>query len=256
MRGMRQKSRLIGAALLLAVFAGAGHASQGLTPHVTEYKVKVSGVSGRLTTRLERRDEGFEAVHVVKATGFAGLFARGEVRELSRFGDLTSGMLPTRYEARNTLRADSGAALDFDWDAARVTGMTFEDGQRSDVDLALDMPMFDRLALQYRLMADLANGGGAAIAADADEDAAPSYMLFDGDEARALNITRIGTRDIRTRAGTFETIGVQHQKQGSSRRTLLWLAPELDYLPVLIEQYRRDDLKVRATLRDYRTLED
>ena len=47
---------------------------------------------------------------------------------------------------------------------------------------------------------------------------------------------------------------MQHQKEGSSRRTLLWLAPELDYLPVLIEQYRRDELKVRATLRNYTPL--
>ncbi|MEO0614592.1 MAG: DUF3108 domain-containing protein [Pseudomonadota bacterium] len=230
----------------------------GLTPHAAEYKVKVSGVSGRLTTRLERRGGDFEALHVVEATGFAGLFARGKVRELSRFGDFGRGLLPLHYEARNTLRQDSGASLDFDWDDGRVTGSLFEDGTNTSVDVALDEPMFDRLAIQYRLMADLARGGIEALDASDDQDAQArtSYVLFDGDESDTLDITPIGERAIKTRAGTFDTIGVQHQKQGSKRRTLLWLAPELDYLPVLIEQYRRDDLKVRATLRDYDTLDD
>ena len=229
-----------------------------LTPHAAEYKVKVSGVSGRLTTRLERRGDAFEALHVIEATGFAGLFARGKVRELSRFSDFGRGLLPLHYEARNTLRQDSGANLDFDWDGGRVTGSTFEDGTNTSVDVALDEPMFDRLAVQYRLMSDLAQGGIETLEAAADDDSASraSYILFDGDESDTLDITPIGERAIKTRAGTFYTIGVQHQKQGSSRRTLLWLAPELDYLPVLIEQYRRDDLKVRATLRDYDTLED
>ncbi len=264
---MSIKNRLILAATALLVTAGltaedapgvAPTAPVGLTPHAAEYKVKVSGVGGRLTTRLERRGDDFEALHVIEATGFAGLFARGEVRELSRFSDFGRGLLPLHYEARNTLRQDSGANLDFDWDGGRVTGSVFEDGTNTSVDVALDEPMFDRLAVQYRLMSDLALGGIEALEAEADDDAPgrASYILFDGDESDTLDITPIGARAIKTRAGTFDTIGVQHQKQGSSRRTLLWLAPELDYLPVLIEQYRRDDLKVRATLRDYDTLDD
>ncbi|MEM6810204.1 MAG: DUF3108 domain-containing protein [Pseudomonadota bacterium] len=262
---MSIKNRLILAATALLVTAGltaedapgvAPTAPVGLTPHAAEYKVKVSGVGGRLTTRLERRGDDFEALHVIEATGFAGLFARGEVRELSRFSDFGRGLLPLHYEARNTLRQDSGANLDFDWDGGRVTGSVFEEGTNTSIDVALDEPMFDRLAVQYRLMSDLALGGIEALEADDDAPGRASYILFDVDESDTLDITPIGARAIKTRAGTFDTIGVQHQKQGSSRRTLLWLAPELDYLPVLIEQYRRDDLKVRATLRDYDTLDD
>lgn len=260
---MRSPIPLIAA---LAALAAAPATGAGLTPHETEYKVRVSGVSGRLTTRLERQGEAFEATHVIEPTGLAGLLARGDVRERARFEDLGNGLQPLAYESRNTLREDSGAELEFDWAAARVTGMYYEEGNRQDVDAPLDASVFDRLTMQYRLMQDLA--GGLTIAAPAgDGDAAAGagegtalaartdYVLFDGEKIRPIVVTKIGERDIRTAAGTFATIGVQHQKEGSSRRTLLWLAPDLDYLPVLIEQYRKDKINVRATLRSYRPLE-
>jgi hypothetical protein len=120
--------------------------------------------------------------------------------------------------------------------------------------------------MQYRLMQELADGltiaspgEDAAGPAEADETngsaARSDYLLFDGKETRPIVMTPVGERDIRTGAGTFATIGVQHQKEGSSRRTVLWLAPDLDYLPILIEQYRKDEIQVRATLNTYRPLE-
>lgn len=248
-------------ALVAAPATGAG-----LTPHETEYKVRVSGVSGRLTTRLEPRGDGFEATHVLEPRGFASLFASGDVRERARFADLGDGLQPLAYESRNTLREDSGAELAFDWAERRVTGVHYEEGNTQAVDAPLDPSVFDRLTMQYRLMQELADGmtitapaGDAAVAADDGDGSDPSartdYVLFDGEETRPIVMTPVGERDVRTGAGTFATIGVQHQKEGSSRRTVLWLAPELDYLPVVIEQYRKDKLQVRATLQTYQPLE-
>ncbi len=259
---MRSKFLLIAA---LAALVSAPASGAGLTPHETEYKVRVSGVSGRLTTRLERQGSAFEATHVIEPKGFASLFARGDVRERARFEDLGDGLQPLAYESRNTLREDSGAQLEFDWPAERVTGMHYEDGKTQQVDEALDASVFDRLTMQYRLMQDLADGriiaspesetAGEPEAGADDTVARTNFVLVDGKETRPIVIKRIGERDIRTGAGTFATIGVQHQKAGSKRRTVLWLAPDLDYLPVLIEQYRKDEIKVRATLRTYRPLQ-
>lgn len=250
---MRSIITLIAALSALATAPAMG---AGLTPHETEYKVRVSGVGGRLTTRLERQGSAFEATHILKPKGFASLFARGDVRERAQFEDLGDGLQPLAYEGRNTLREDSGAQLEFDWSAGRVTGMHYDEGTRLEVDEPLDASVFDRLTMQYRLMQELAEG--KTIVADAgDEDSAArtDFMLFDGKETRAIEMTEVGERSIRTGAGTFATIGVQHQRIGSSRRTVLWLAPDLDYLPVLIEQYRKDEIKVRATLTTYRPLE-
>jgi hypothetical protein len=76
-------------------------------------------------------------------------------------------------------------------------------------------------------------------------------VLFDVDKMRIANVRNIGTREIRTKAGTYEVVGIQHQKEGSSRVTTLWCAAELDYLPVVIEQHRDGKLNFRATLTSY-----
>jgi hypothetical protein len=38
---------------------------------------------------------------------------------------------------------------------------------------------------------------------------------------------------------------------GSSRVTTLWCVPELEYLPVIIEQHRKGKLNLRAVLASY-----
>jgi hypothetical protein len=56
---------------------------------------------------------------------------------------------------------------------------------------------------------------------------------------------------VKTKAGTYEVVGIQHQKEGSSRVTTLWCAPELGYLPIVIEQHRKKKRNFRATLTKY-----
>ena len=107
----------------------------------------------------------------------------------------------------------------------------------------LDGLVHDRVAIQYQLMHDLLSG--------APED---SYVLFDIDEFKTLIIRNIGEREVKTPAGTFTAVGIQHQKKDSSRITTLWCVEELGYLPVLIEQHRKGKLRLRATLRAYEPL--
>ena len=68
---------------------------------------------------------------------------------------------------------------------------------------------------------------------------------------RVATIRDAGKKSVKTRAGVYDVVGIQHQRQGSSRATTLWCAPELDYLPVLIEQHKNGKLKFSATLTSY-----
>ena len=79
----------------------------------------------------------------------------------------------------------------------------------------------------------------------------PSYILFEPDELKTLEIATIGTGREKVPYGTFDVIGVRHQKKGSSRSTVFWFAPELDYLPVVIERFRKGKTLMRAELREY-----
>ena len=78
-----------------------------------------------------------------------------------------------------------------------------------------------------------------------------TYILFDVDRLKTLNVSTIGEKEVKVPAGRFTALGIQHQAEGSSRITTLWCVEELDYLPVIIEQHRKGKLRLRATLKKY-----
>ena len=231
--------RVFIAALLVCFTVGAGaRAEQSLTPHSAEYKVKISVLSGRLYTRLAATATGFEATHTIKPTGLARIMASGTIEEMSGFDATESGVLPRHYRSSDTLTRDKTQAnVTFDWELGAIRG-TIND---SDYENVVDALAHDRVSIQYELMHDLLNGSTNS-----------TYVLFDIDEFKQLNVSVIGRQEVRTPAGRFDAVGVRHQADGSSRVTTLWCVEELDYLPVLIEQHRKGKLKMRATLVEYR----
>ena len=212
-------------------------AAEGLTPHSAEYKVKISVLSGKLQTRLQATETGYEATHRIVPKGLAKLLVGGSVEEFSRFDTVPEGVLPTHYVSTDTLSKDKTSAdISFEWSTGTVSGTV--NGQP--VDNILEGLAHDRVSIQYEMMRDLMNGG-----------VSDSYILYDIDRLKTLNVSLISARDVKVPAGKFTVIGVRHQAEGSSRITTLWCAEELDYLPVIIEQHRKGKLRLRATLSRY-----
>ena len=238
---MRLTSSFPGLRLFCAVLAllsgSAVTAEPLLTPHSAEYRVKISVLSGKLTTRLDATERGYAAIHRIEPTGMARMIAGGTIEETSLFDATDDGVLPVHYLSNDTLsRDETRANISFDWDTRSLSGSV---NDQPVSDMLADI-VHDRVSIQYQLMHDLKNGGAHG-----------TYTLFDIDELKTLNITLIGSRELTVPAGRFTAIGVQHQAEGSSRVTTLWCVPELDYLPIVIEQHRKGKLRLRATLSDY-----
>jgi hypothetical protein len=223
---------VLAAAGLLAVPVVA---ATELTPHRAEYKVRISLVSGQLNTELRATDSGYVATHVVKPKGIAKLRG-GQMYVSSEFTTAADGVRPVRFHELDTIRNDPETRIQFDWTTNQASGTVGTE----EVLLQLDGISHDNVSIQYELMHDLLNGGPSE-----------TYVLFDVDKMRIANVRNVGTREISTAAGNFEAVGIQHQKEGSSRVTTLWCAAELDYLPVVIEQHRKGKLNFRATLTSY-----
>ena len=223
-------------ALIVVFLAGQVSAETALTPHTAQYKVRISVVSGQLNTELRKTADGYVANHVIKPTGMSKLITRGTMDVTSTFSSESDGVKPIRYQSVDTIRKDPDVDLTFDWTTNEVSGTVGDE----DVSLQLEGIAHDSVSIQYELMHDLLNG-------DPDEH----YVLFDVDKMRIANISIAGEKKIKTKAGTFTAIGIQHQKVGSSRIMTLWCVEELDYLPVVIEQHRKGKLKFRATLVKY-----
>lgn len=223
------------AALMAVSLAGQVAAEATLTPHKAQYKVRISVVSGQLNTELRETANGYVAHHVIKPTGMSRLIAHGTMDVTSEFAT-ASGVKPVRFQAVDTIRDEPDIDLNFDWTTNKVSGTVGED----DVSLQLEGIAHDSVSIQYALMHDLLNG-----------DPSDHYVLFDIDKMRIANVSITGEKEIKTKAGRFTAIGIQHQKEGSSRTTTLWCVEELGYLPVVIEQHRKGKLKFRATLVSY-----
>lgn len=232
---MKYLSRLV---LLVAVSGlAAWPALAGeLTPHTAQYKVRISVVSGQLNTELRATGDGYVATHVVRPTGISRLITRGMMSVSSEFITESDGVKPVKYHAVDTIRNDPETDIRFDWTTNQASGSVGED----DVVLQLDGISHDSVSIQYELMHDLINGGPS-----------DTYVLFHVDKMRVANVRNVGMKDVKTKAGQYEVVGIQHQREGSSRVTTLWCAPTLDYLPVVIEQHRKGKLNFRATLTSY-----
>lgn len=226
--------------LVALALPAAAPAAQALTPYSAEYKVKISVLSGRLTTVLRNTAEGFEATHEIKPTGLAKMIANGRISEQSRFATSEDGVKASWYKSEDSLSKDkTSAEVTFDWAASQMSGTVNDE----EIEILLDGLVHDRVAIQYQLMHDMLNGGP-------DEQ----YILFDIDEFKTLIVSNIGEREVKTPKGRFNAVGIQHRAEHSSRVTTLWCVPELGYLPVVIEQHRKGKLRLRATLREYSPL--
>jgi len=239
---MRKLTALL--AIPLLGLAGVPAAADAvLTPHTAEYKVKISLLGGRLSTRLARTADGYVATHLIEPTGLAGAITSGDILAESEFRADGDGVLPLHYRGDDEVSSDKlRVDIEFDWDTQRAIGhyQTKDDPEPVDVDDPIDASIRDPVSIQYELMVDLANGGSDS-----------QYVLYEHDRIRTLTVSRIGTRTIETRAGSFDAVGIRHQAGNSSRSTTLWFAEQLDWLPVMIERHRKGKLQMRATLLRY-----
>ena len=226
---------------LLIVLATPATLAAELTPHEAEYKVRISIVSGQLNTELRKTEKGYVATHVVKATGLSRVLTDGVMKVTSEFSPVDDGVRAVSYHAVDTVRNEPEARITFDWESNVARGTVGD----QPVELPLDGISHDAVSIQYELMDDLLN-----------KRYSDTYVLFDVEKMRVAHVRVIGRKTVKTEAGEYEVIGIQHQKEGSSRITTLWCAPELDYLPVLIEQYRKGKLNFTASLTSYTPLDD
>lgn len=239
---MRKLTALL-AIPLLGLAGSPAAADAVLTPHTAEYKVKISLLGGRLTTRLARTADVYVATHLIEPTGLAGAIAGGDILAESVFRADGDGILPLHYRGDDEVSSDKlRVDIEFDWNAQRAIGQyqTRDDPEPVAVDDAIDTSIHDPVSIQYALMLDLANGGADS-----------HYVLYEHDRIRSLTVSRIGTQTVETKAGTYEAVGIRQQAGNSSRATTLWFAEELDWLPVMIERHRKGKLQMRATLVRY-----
>ena len=243
-------------ALFLAAALGAGAPASAQTilasdiaPFEAVYSVGNNLITaGRARLSLERDGGAWVYELSTRPTGVFKLAGKGRIRETSvidveRVAGGTGGerrveLRPLRYSYRQD--DERGRAVDaaFDWDARTLTWS--RRGELTTEPFA--EPVLDRLSVTLAVMNALRNGFETL-----------EFEVFDKDRVKTMRFTNEGEETLDTEMGKVSTIRVRSEAaSGSSRSSLTWFAPTLDYVPVRLEQHKRDELVARLTLQRLR----
>ncbi len=229
---------LAGLALVLAqapatATAGADELPTFAATYRLEYKGSRVGESV-ISMRPALDGEAYVYEARTEPRGLARLIRGGTIVERSRFVLLDGSLQPIEFVFDDgTRKGKDDNRVSFDHDGASATsvyrGETHE--------FAIEPALLDRLLSQFALMRDMQTG-----------EAAPSYTVLDRDKLKVYRVNRLRSETVETRGGTFDAVVVHRQREGSSRATLMWLAPDLDFLPVQIRQTKGDTVITEMTL--------
>lgn len=174
-----------------------------------------------------------------KPKGIFKLTGKGRIQESSTFelAALENGVQiqPQVYAYRQDDERSRSVDATFDWSGKTLTWQRKgKEGTET-----LDNNTLDRLTVTLAVMNALRH-----------DFTTLELPVFDNGRIKTMLFTNEGTVKLDTRLGKIDTVRVRSQnKDGGSRHTNTWFAPSLDYVPVRIEQFKRDELIARLSLK-------
>ena len=215
---------------LTALLSGAPVLADELKPFEASYKWIWHGMTVAISTlRLERQEDN-RWVYRSKSEprGLGRMFSERPIQE-SVLQVTDDGVHPLSYKADDgTSATKRDANVQFDWEHKRVTGV-YEDAK---VDMPLPRGIQDDLSVQIALMVELLRG-----------QTPNKLLLISGNSTREYRYSRDGEETLKTPRGDVPTVIYRSEKQNSPRVTRFWCAPSLGYIPMRVQQKRKDDVE-------------
>jgi len=236
---MSRCPRPLASALLLLLgwlapaLAGGDSLPAPLMPFEAQYRVTNGTLQvGTTTIRLRPDPQGWRYESVTEADGVFALFAGGPINETSILQPVDGGLRPLEYRHDEPDDKDD-VRVTFDWAAgeytARRRGRTrtrpLQPGTR------------DQFGVILAVIRAVAEGRETLSVPGIDDKGEPQPLRFEvtGREHRSVPL------------GDFDSVRVRRVRE-DKRSTVIWLAPKLDWLPIVIEQRKKGDLVARLEL--------
>ena len=154
--------------------------------------------------------------------GVLSLFKSDRIVERSHWTLAGDDIRPLSYSYRQSGRRKRDVSLEFDWDKLEVTNTIDTKPWRMDIPVGA----MDKLVYTLALMRDMKQGRKELV-----------YAIADGGRLKSYRFEQLGEEQVETPLGVFKAAHLKRiRKPGKKRSTHVWLAAELDYLPVVIEQ--------------------
>lgn len=213
-------------------------AAQPLLPDFSaSYAIDLNGIqAGQLKRSLTTQEDGLRVFKSkTRAKGLFALFKPETIVETSLWSLRNDTITPEHYSyVRTGGNKDKWVSLLFDWSKQQL----YIDDRKQPWSLALEGPVLDKLVYQLSLMSDLAEGQETF-----------HYRIADGGKIKDYKITHLGEEIVSTPMGRIKAIKLSRERnRPKDRKTTLWCAPGLHYLPVRLEHIEKDGSVFTATI--------
>ena len=207
-----------------------------MEPFEVEYSVGNNLITAG-SAKLSLKQIGDEWIYSLSTlpSGIFKLTGRGSIQELSVLEYSNNKLITKRYAYRQDQEAKRSVDAWFDWEKNELTYRN----RGEEVTKKVDNPLLDRLSATLSIRAQLRAGFEEV-----------EIQVFDGGEIKSLVFENEGTETVNTLLGKQQAIKVKsYNRDGSRKRmTTTWFAPELNYVPVIIEQHKQGKLVARLTI--------
>ena len=225
------------------MFLASAASAQPVPLFSATYKVSYGILRGQMTLELRRDEEADYIYETSLATrGIVAMFRRGSIVETTSL-DIRDGELrPIDYRSTDTIANPTrNTEYLFNTPPGRVTGVYKE--------RTVDEPMrpngHNRISAHVAVM--LAMNTGASM---------NGISVFDRARWRDFEFEVFPGQTVKTKLGEFETVEIRYSSTKKNKSWSLHCAEALDYAPVMIVYREEDDVKSKAQLIEYRSLDD
>ena len=229
------------ALILICTFSSTCLFAEPIPDFAANYSIHLNGIqAGELKRSLVTNNDGSRLFKSeTQAKGLFALLKPEVIIETSLWSGSEKLIKPLKYRyIRTGGRKNKRVALDFNW----VTRQVYIDDAKHPWSLDIENATLDKLVYQLALMSDLE-----------EKKTTFDYRIADGGKIKRYLITKMNKEVISTPMGKIEVIKLTRKRsRPKDRKTTLWCAPALNYIPVMLEHIEKDGTIFTAKLRHLR----
>lgn len=217
------------------------HVSTGLKEYEATYQLNWHGIDVGLSIHQLRKvgADRYTAQSISKPHVAVLPFRNNEKSEFILKDN--AQIEPQRYEFQNEEKGKTTrGTLYFDWKNKKLTKKIQSVGERVET---LPDNAHDRITYTLQLRQDLKN-----------KKQPFNYTVMEPKKDKTYQFTVVGEEKINTPIGQIDTLKLEHVSENQERRTIMWLAKDMDFLMVKLNQFRKGKLDAEASLKKLKVI--
>jgi len=214
---------------------------------LAEYRLeKYNTTVAEMTLQLTTHNQQYVYKSITNPYGLASMFSRDEAKETSTLvHDKNRHKIYLHaYEFARKKNNKRNMRVDLDWSEQ---DMAIISGYYGDTKIKLQHQgiLWDRLTVQLALMDDIRRS------VDIPTGHVFNYKVIDKDRISDYHFSYEGRQHIRLSKNQYNTYKLKRDHGSNGRVTILWLAKELDFVPVKVEQFKKGKLHISMELANF-----